>query len=561
MATTSSAAEPKTAPNAVYAFVAAFFEELERAGVRDVCLSPGSRSTPLALAAAARPGLRRWLHVDERAAGFFALGLARAARRPVALVCTSGTAAANYLPAVVEAFHSGIPLLLLTADRPPELRGWGAGQTIDQIGLYGRHARQFVEVPVPRAGAAALRHARSLACRAVSDATGRPPGPVHLNWPLREPLEPVPDPDASDWAEGDALAAEGRPGRAYAEVGRGVLVPAEDELSGLAELALSHARGVIACGPPIGLESEGLAAAVSHLSTATGWPILADVTSGLRRGPHCPGSPVVAHADLLLRDPGFAEAHVPELVLRIGGSPVSKAQRLWLEARPPAQWWLVDPDGGWQEPSHRASRVLRADPTRLCAALASRVGAARPQAPRSAWLRAFLEADARAGRDVNEAIAAEPELFEPRAAVELAERLPEGALLYVSNSMPVRDLDAFLHDVGGLLAARPHDLSLLIVVLNNDGGGIFSFLPIARYAAPRDFEALFTTPHGLDLAPAAALYGARFERVGDWCGYRDAIDRALSAGGVSIVEVPIAREANRAHFQALCARAGRAASA
>ncbi len=580
------------APDAREAFVAAFFDELQRSGVDHVCVSPGSRSTPLAVAAARCSGLRCWSHLDERSAGFFALGLARASAAPVALVCTSGTAAANYLPAVVEAHYARVPLLVLTADRPPELREWGAGQTIDQLALYGRHVRRFVELPVPEPGPGPLRYARSLACRAVAEAMGPPAGPVHLNWPLREPLEPVSDRHgAVDFAAGDTLAGVGRPSRPYAEVRIATPRVSEEQRSELVALVRGHERGVVVCGPapPV----PGLAQAVAELARKAGWPMLADATSQLRRGPHCANGPVIAHADLLLRDAEFAAGHAPEVVLRVGDTPVSKAQRLWLEAAPPKHLLLVDPDGGWNEPSHLASGVLRVDPLTLCRDLARELGEPRE----SEWLRSMLAADRIVGRAVTRAISAESALLEPRAVQELARLLPDVALLYVSNSMPVRDLDAFLpacerpltvlcnrgangidgvlssalgaaaagrgpvvlltgdlaflHDLGGLLAAKRHDLSLTIVLLNNDGGGIFSFLPIAEYGEAVDFEDLFRVSHGLDFSHAAALFGMDYSRVQSWPEFRAAVERSMASVRTSLIELPVERDANVQHFREL----------
>jgi 2-succinyl-5-enolpyruvyl-6-hydroxy-3-cyclohexene-1-carboxylate synthase len=597
------------APNPAYAFTRAFFEELARAGVEHVCVSPGSRSTPLAATLAGCSELRCWSLLDERCAGFFALGLAKAAGRPVALVCTSGTAAANYLPAVVEAHYARVPLLLLTADRPPELREWGAGQTIDQLKLYGSHVRHFVELPVPAAGAGMLRYARSLACRAVAESLGEPPGPVHLNWPLREPLEPVSSAgrDAEEWAEGDLLAAEGRSGTAYVEVCQGRRTPDPGQVEALRDLALACPRGVIACGPDYGRgfgeEREGgraeLAEAVMGLARAAGWPVLADPTSQLRSGPHAARSPLLANADLLLRSEGFAAAHVPQLVLRLGGTPVSKSFRQWIERHRPAHLLLLDPDGGWDEPSTLASQLLRVDPARLCAQLATSLASELGSARSSDWLSSFVGADARTGRAIESAISNEERLFEPRAVRELCQLLPAGCLLYVGNSMPIRDLDSFmpvdtrplrvlsnrgangidgmissalgaaaarrgpvvlltgdltfLHDLGGLLVARRHQLDATIVVLNNDGGGIFSLLPVADYGEQVAFESLFRAPHGLDLGLAAELFGARFARVRGFDDLRSAIERSLTSSGVSIIEVPIDRDANLEHLRSLTA--------
>ncbi|MBW2421593.1 MAG: 2-succinyl-5-enolpyruvyl-6-hydroxy-3-cyclohexene-1-carboxylic-acid synthase, partial [Deltaproteobacteria bacterium] len=531
-------------PGASYALAARFFDELARSGVRHVCVSPGSRSAPLAVCAARCEALRTWVHVDERSGAFFALGLAKASREPVALVCTSGTAVANFLPAVVEAHYAGVPLIVLSADRPAELREWGAGQTIDQSRIFGSHLRWFAELPTPDgSGEELLRHGGMLACRAVAEATGSPPGPVHLNWPLREPLDPAWE-LAGEAAESVALASELQraEGRAYTEIGRSRVPPQDAQVAELVELARGRPRGLIACGP-MDADAE-LCESVAALARAAGWPVLADPCSQLRAGAHVAGAPILATGDLILRDAAFARAHAPDVVLRIGGSPVSKAFRLWLEARPPEHLLLVDPAGAWNDPSHLATQHWSVDPALLCRRAAEGLGGSRE----SAWLADFEAAEGAAARAVDRGLGDESRLFEPRAVRELCARLPDDAILYVSNSMPVRDLDAvmplaelgprvlsnrgangidgmvssalgaaaagvgpavlltgdlaLLHDLGGLLAARRHGLRGTIVVLNNDGGGIFSFLPIAQHGESVHFEELFTTPHGVDLRPA-----------------------------------------------------------
>jgi 2-succinyl-5-enolpyruvyl-6-hydroxy-3-cyclohexene-1-carboxylate synthase len=582
---------------AVEAFAATFFAALQQSGVQTVCVSPGSRSTPLTVAAARTQGLRVIPIIDERSAGFFALGLARQSGQPVALVCTSGTAAANYLPAVVEAHHARVPLVVLTADRPPELRDWGAGQTIDQVGLYGTRVRRFVELPVPGPGAGMLAYARTLAARAIGDACGANPGPVHLNWPLREPLEPLPSGTLPTWTEG--------PARAVARVEYPPLYPAPEQVADLVARVKACERGVIVCGP---LAPEpGLSDAIAHFAQAAGWPLLADPTAQLRSGPHIEIHAPVRRADLLLRPGPFAQTHRPDLVLRFGDTPVSKAQRLWLEEAEPAQWIVVDASDAWPDPGHLTTQRLRVDPRLLCEALAE---ALTPFAlEREAWPRSFMHASDAIDEVVDAAIAAEPALFEPRAVTELAACLPADVTLYVSNSMPVRDVDAhwprdarplrvlcnrgangidgvvssalgaasaghghvvlligdvaLLHDLGALLTGRLEELSLTIVLLNNDGGGIFSFLPIAQHGESVDFERLFRTPHGFDFETAARAYGAGHTRVSDWNGYRQALEEAFASGpeaasraSVQIIEVPIDRDANLAHWQDLVARAG-----
>ena len=588
-------------PEDVQAFVGAFFAELVRSGVRDVCISPGSRSTPLVAAAHAQPGLRCRPILDERSAGFFALGLARQSGRPVALICTSGTAAANYLPAVVEAHAARVPLVVLTADRPPELREWGAGQTIDQVGLYGAFVRRFVELPLPTGGARALRYARSLACRAVADARGGPAGPVHLNWPLREPLEPG-DPLPGSAARRDS-GGEARSEQAWATVAPGIAVPSPSEVEALLEISRRWERGLLVCGPLA--PDPRRSAAIARLAKLTGWPVVADPTSQLRRGPHVDGAPILAHADLLLRDPGMAERWAPDVVVRIGDAPVGKALRLALEARPPEHFVLVDPDRVWHDPSHLASRVVVADPAALCDAWAKAWEASEPGARESDYTQRCLADDERAGAALRAALAEDAALLEPGAIHHLAEALPEDATLYVSNSMPIRDLDAFLptsmqplrvlghrgasgidglvsaaagaaaadrgpvvlligdlallHDVGGLRLARDLPRGLTIVVLDNDGGGIFSFLPVADRGEAVDFERLFRTPHGLDLADLAPLHGADFVRARSAAEFREALGRSSDAPVLRLIEVPVDRDANVKRFRELAALAVAAA--
>jgi 2-succinyl-5-enolpyruvyl-6-hydroxy-3-cyclohexene-1-carboxylate synthase len=591
------------APNRNWAFCRAFFDELSRAGVRDVVVCPGSRSAPLAGVAARHEGLRCWPHIDERSAGFFALGLAKASRTPVALLCTSGTAAVNFHPAVVEAWHAHVPLLVLSADRPAELRGWGAGQTIDQVGLYGSHVRWFAEVPLPEGTGGILRYARALACRAVDSAASSPAGPVHLNFPLREPLDPraVPGDVAEDLAADDPLAAAGRTEGPYVRVQRGTAALPAEPAASLARRVATCERGVIACGP---LDAPpDLAAKIAALAERLSWPLLAEPTSQLRCGPHVGSAPVVACADLMLRDAAFAARHAPDFVLQLGATPTSKAYRLWLERRPPGAFALVDAHGAWNDPNHLASELLCVDPRALCDALLGQLEARPP----SAWLNDFLEADRCAARVVERQLLADDDLLEARAVRELAASLPDDALLYVSNSTPVRDLDAFLpasprrlrvlcnrgasgidgmlssalgaaasqgapvvlltgdlallHDCGALLAARRHALPLVIVVLDNDGGGIFSLLPIAGFGDAVGFETHFRTPHGIDLEPLCRGMGVDFTWATSCEHLRSALEDALAAPRVTVVGLHVDRDRNVAQLRALESALGEALAA
>jgi 2-succinyl-5-enolpyruvyl-6-hydroxy-3-cyclohexene-1-carboxylate synthase len=505
------------APDA-HRLIAAFVDELARCGVEHACTSPGSRSTPLVLALAREPRLTAHSHIDERASGFFALGLAKAGGRPVAVTCTSGTAAANLAPAVIEASEARVPLIVLTADRPAELREIGAGQTIDQIKLYGGAVRWFFEVGNHDATRERERWIRALACRAVATATGERPGPVHLNWGLREPLAAGPTPPLTD----------GRPGgRPWVAVRRPRGAPVTAPIEGAR-------RGVIVAGR----DDAGLAPEIPALAVAAGYPLLADPLSGARRG-----AAAIAHYDLLLRDERFAAERAPEVVIRVGDLPTSRALRGWLAALD-ADQILLDPHGVWQDPASVVGTAIRADPRALVP----------PPAADPSWLAGWRAADAGIATAVERALG--EELSEQAAARAVATALPADATVFVAASMAVRHLEsywpvrddaprllsnrgangidgtlatplgiaaasagpvvalvgdvAFAHDIGALLAVRRLGLELTIVLLDNGGGAVFDQLPIA--AQTDVYEHHIATPTALDFAAAAELYGLRYER-------------------------------------------------
>jgi 2-succinyl-5-enolpyruvyl-6-hydroxy-3-cyclohexene-1-carboxylate synthase len=559
--------------NANTALASAFAEELGRCGLRHAVLSPGSRSTPLALALWRQPEIDTTVIVDERSAAFYALGAAQANGTPVAILCTSGTAAANFHPAVCEADHSALPLLVLTADRPPELRGIGAGQAIDQLKLYGASVRWFCEVGIHGGDDDGLLHYRSTACRAFATARGEPrPGPVHLNFPFREPLAPI----AVDGAVSatDPLALNGRDTRPLTAVTPIDMEPSQfllDEVAGhIAEADI----GVIVAGRQLDPE---LREPLAHLARVAGYPILAEPTSQLRSGPH-DRSHVVTAYDLLLRDERFRDTASPDLVLRFGEMPTSKPLRSWLAASG-ADQIVVDPLGDWNEPTRRAAALLRADPTELAAGWAARLGEERP-AP-AMWLRAE-----RAAREAIEAeLRSVEELTEPGLQLALGAAYADGELVYTASSMPIRDQEAFLpsnetdttflcnrgangidglissgigaarasgkpttiltgdlgllHDVGGLAALREVSTPVRIVVIDNDGGGIFHFLPQQDALDADEFEALLGTPRGVDAAKAAALFDLPHRRLDELDQLADAL-----AAGTGLIEVKVDRQAN-----------------
>jgi 2-succinyl-5-enolpyruvyl-6-hydroxy-3-cyclohexene-1-carboxylate synthase len=559
-----------------YILLRAFVDELARSGMRAACTSPGSRSAPLALSLAREPRLRCFSHIDERCAGFFALGLAKASGLPVAVTCTSGTAVAELLPAAIEAHEARVPLLLLTADRPPELRENGAGQAIDQLKLFGSAAKWFFEVGTHEASPERLRWIRTLACRAYATTLEGRPGVVHLNFPLREPLvtdEPLGD-DASGRADGGPFVRRRREDH----------YSAEEDIETTRHLIASARRGVIVAGRDErgGIDwSPGVGAA--KFAAALGWPLLADPMSNARRGPAA-----IAHYDALLREPALLAPLQPDLVLRIGDLPVSKPLRTWLSGMTDVQQIAFDPDGAWQDPASVLSHSLRIDHGSVLETLSE---GSLPPVDRD-WLAQWRSADERAAEAIR-GVLAESGLSEPIVATELGVLLPEDATLFVASSMPVRDIETFwparedpprvlcnrgangidgivssafgaaaanrgplvlligdvalAHDIGGLLATTRLDLKLTIVLLDNGGGGIFDFLPVAANELAREHD-IYTrhiaTPTGLAFADAAKLYGLGHERAEDLPGFRAALERGLDSERSCIVEVRGKRAAN-----------------
>ena len=560
-----------TARDANTAQARALVDEWARAGVREAVLAPGSRSAPLALALAADDRIRLSVFLDERSASFFALGTAKASGRPVVVLCTSGTAAANFHPAVLEASHSRAPLIVCTADRPPELRDTGAGQAVDQLDLYGGAVRWFAEMGVPEEVAGAGRYWRSVAARSWAAAVGPPAGPVHLNLAYREPLIPTGEP---------LVDAPGRPGGGpWTSTPARARSPHPDDVAEAAALVDGARRGVLVAG----WGARVTAGTAQRFARAAGWPVLADAVSGVRSGPAA-----VSTYDPLLRDEAFAAATVADAVVHVGGPLTSKAATRWLDGVPRL---IVDPDGAWLDPTRSADRRVAADCDLLLQAVADAICWRGPGAP---WLTRWLGAEATARRTIDRLIDSWDEPFEGRVARDVAAALPDGAGLVVGSSMPVRDAESFvasreglrwvcnrgvngidgfvstvlgvaragsdrgpvvgllgdltlLHDVGGLLWAADRGLDATLVVLDNEGGGIFSFLPQAGLR--EHFERVFGTPHGLDLAAAAASYGVAAVRVKAADDVVPAIEEAISAGGVRLVIVPTDRAANVARHR------------
>ncbi|MGG3450692.1 2-succinyl-5-enolpyruvyl-6-hydroxy-3-cyclohexene-1-carboxylic-acid synthase [Domibacillus aminovorans] len=533
-----------------------FIDSLNRSGVEYAVISPGSRSTPMAILMEEHPDLTTFIQVDERSAGFFALGLAKSTQKPVALLCTSGTAAANYMPAVAEAAISRVPLIVLTSDRPPELRDVGAPQAIDQIHLYGHTAKWFAEMAIPESTENALRYVRTQGARAVFEATAAPGGPVHLNFPYREPLLP----DYDGIYERIYIPAPIR-------LITGKQMPDEQQMNEIAD-TIHVEKGVIVAGELVNMNALS---AILSLSEKRGWPIIADPLSQLRKN-----ADVMDSYDAFLRDDDIKDALKPEVIIRFGALPVSKSLMLYMERHSNVPHVIVDTDGGWRDPFHLATHMVRVNEAAFCIEMMKRL----PEQS-SNWTTCWQKVNAAARTVMKEADG----MDEGALFSRFLQAVPEGASIFTGNSMPIRDLDSFLfageqhvrlygnrgangidglvstalgiaasgenvyavigdlsffHDVNGLLGAKMNRLSMTVLVMNNDGGGIFSYLP--QSGEKKHFERLFGTPTGLKFEHAAALYGCHYVRIDS--GDQLAKELNESRDGVTILEAFTDRAAN-----------------
>jgi 2-succinyl-5-enolpyruvyl-6-hydroxy-3-cyclohexene-1-carboxylate synthase len=542
-----------------------FVNELAACGLQAVCIAPGSRSTPLTLAFSRHPDVKVYLHLDERSASFFALGLAMATARPVALVCTSGTAAAEFHAAVIEAYQSHVPLLVLTADRPHEVRYSGANQTIDQVKMYGDHVLWSFDMAIPHVDAPALvlRSVQTVAARALAIANGLVKGPVHLNFPFRQPLEPTAPP----------LPAIEPVARPAVQMHRGIILPTPEQIGQLTDLVRSHERGLIICGPdcPGGAFPENIAA----LAAATGYPILADPLAGVRFGEAAATGLVCGGYESYLQG-GNAPWGRAEVVLRFGAVPTGKWINSYLTNHPPAHLIHIRANGIWADDLHLVTDFWQVDAAETCAQLT----AALPARGRTTWTETILAVEAQSQQLARDYC--REHFFDGAVVSKVIEALPAGARLMIGNSLPVRHLDqlgvpgatprqvygnrgasgidgvtstalgiaaagdaplvliigdiSFFHDMNGLLAIRQHGLDhVTIVLLNNDGGSIFRRLPVAKFEPP--FTPLFLTPHALDFHHVAQLYGIEYIQANDAATFEDAFANSVGGNRATIIEV------------------------
>ncbi|MTH54405.1 2-succinyl-5-enolpyruvyl-6-hydroxy-3-cyclohexene-1-carboxylic-acid synthase [Bacillus mangrovi] len=546
-------------------YLAGFVNEMALQGLTDAVISPGSRSTPLAILLAEHPSVQTHLQIDERSAAFYALGMAKKLRRPIVLLCTSGTAAANYFPAVIEASLSNVPLVVLTADRPHELRDVGAPQAINQNEMYGSYVKWFADAAVPEDTPFMRRYARTLASRSYGEAAAVPMGPVHLNFPLREPL--IPD-----------LSLPSLWGRQEKQTYKGQAAAVADphEAEKLAGIIRSSERGLLVCGE---LHDPEFKEAVMELSKASGFPILADPLSNLRTGSGSKEE-IIEHYDSILKNEELRDHLRPDLVIRFGAVPVSKPLFVMLRDEEEIYQVIVDQNGKWRDPALAAAEIFPVNEAQLCRQLAESIRSSKNADFAEEWKLAN-----RIFRDRVADIEEGADLFEGKVFMELSHLMPEDSQMFVGNSMPIRDADTYFgttekqvsiyanrgangidgvvssslgiaaaskqptvlvigdlsmyHDLNGLLGAKLNGVSMTIVLLNNDGGGIFSFLP--QSAEEKHFEYLFGTPAGLDYRKAAELYQTSYFKAESWESFRKCFTEYAGSEGVQIIEVPTNR--------------------
>ena len=567
---------PSDTPRANRLWATLIVEELARSGVDFFCVAPGSRSTPLVVALAANKKAESLVHFDERGSAFGALGYARATGRPAAWITTSGTAVANGLPAVVEAATDGVPMILLTADRPPEFRQTGANQTIDQPDIFGDYVRWRFDLPAPEE---AVDPAMVLTTvdQAVYRARRAPSGPVHLNLMFREPFIPDPEDLEGELPAPARWLKSGEPYTRYTAT-RPAVNP--DEVERLWEALHPVKRGLVVAGR---LSSQKQGEAVLQLAESLDWPLLPDVGSQVRLGVRSEN--LVPYYDALLTSEPFKEAHHPEAVLHVGGRAVSKRLEQFLTRSQPDPYVVVRENPFRLDPGHRVTHSVETDVTDFCAALA-KVAERRPPAGAASWRRGWREASEKVDNYLDRAFEGIKELNEPFVARLISRHVPEGHALVVASSMPIRNLDTFaaadgtivpvaanrgasgidgtvataagfawgsgrpltlligdlalLHDLNSLAMLR--DLPVVVVVLNNDGGAIFSFLPVARHKA--FFEPYFGTPQGVGFEGGAKMFGLAYDLPRTAEEFVETYRVASTRNRPTLIEVRTDREEN-----------------
>lgn len=537
---------------------------LSQLGLKTAIISPGSRSTPLTLAFAQNQAIETPVIIDERSAAFFALGKAKASGLPVALVCTSGTAGANFYPAIIEAKYSHIPLLVLTADRPLELRDCRAGQTIDQVKLYGNYPQWQQELATPTADISLLKYLRQTIIHAWSKVIFPTPGVVHLNCPFREPLAPIED--TLNWEI---------PLDFLTEIIPSYPLSATKTLFSPPPQWLNCEQGIIIAGISQPQSPQIYCQAISNLSTYLGWPILAEALSPLRNYQELVPN-LISSYDFILRQPQLAKQLTPQIVIQIGELPTSKQLRQWLSLTNPQRWIITNTQDNL-DPLHTATTYLRVDITQLSIPQKTKFSV-------SDYLQLWCACEAQMGQHIHKTLTSISQLFEGKVSWLLSQHLPAKTPIFIANSMSVRYAEFFwqpnnqqfipyfsrgtngidgtlstalgiahanqssvlltgdlalLHDTNGFLMTSKLKGHLTIILINNHGGGIFEHLPIAKF--PDHFEEFFATPQQVDFASLCKTYGVKYHLIPDWSQFVELLN-PLPDTGIRVLELKCDRQ-------------------
>jgi 2-succinyl-5-enolpyruvyl-6-hydroxy-3-cyclohexene-1-carboxylate synthase len=550
--------------NQLWAYI--LTETLKRLGLTCAIICPGSRSTPLAVAFAQQaPEIEAISILDERSAAFFALGQAQATGRPVVLVCTSGTAGANFYSAVIEASYSRVPLLVLTTDRPPELRDCHSGQTVDQLRLYGTYPNWQTELALPSADMGMLAYLRQTVIHSWERAQTPTKGPVHLNIPFRDPLAPVPD--GTDLSY---LQSQFHPEEFFAGIASITQFPIPHSPFPIPQEWKECDRGIIIAGVAQPSQPEEYCRAIAHLSQTLKWPVLAEGLSPVRN--YAELNPyLISTYDLILRNQQLAKQLAPEMVIQVGEMPTSKELRTWIDATQPRRW-VIDKSDQNLDPLHGRTTHLRISVKDI---KAEEINLSFS----SDYLQQWCDAEAKVRLAVDETMGKIDEVIESKAAWLISQILPPGTPLFIANSMPVRDVEYFwkpnnlgvqshfnrgangidgtlstalgiahrqqssvmltgdlalLHDTNGFLIRNKFVGHLTIVLINNNGGGIFEMLPIAKFDPP--FEEFFGTPQDIDFAQLCATYNVQHELITSWQQLQERLN-PLPTTGIRVLEL------------------------
>ncbi len=554
----------------------AFVKELASIGVKYACISPGSRNTPLTLAFAKNNKIKSYLHIDERSCAFFALGLAKAENTPVALVVTSGTATAELYPAIIEAYQQRVPLIVCTADRPPELLDCGANQTINQNNLYKNHIRWFFDTGLPEPIPRRIKHIKTVARRAVYESCMRSKGPVHINFPFRKPFEPE---SYTDEVGEDLIELSSK-----MLVNKEELFKEEEKnLTGekwfkeIYNHIKESRRGLIIAGPenynPLFHQQ------CQRLAEKLGYPVLADGASQLRFGEISKNN-IISNFEGFLRSDKFADKYKPDLILQFGRTVTSKALDIYLE-KCTTNRFMINEFGDWFDPSNKAAAAFACKPVLFCSKMIETIETDNFESKSNEWLETFLKADEISGEVKKKVIDNASFAAESRVTVEVLKAIPSGSQIMISNSMPIRDFDyfaqksdkkitvfnnrgasgidgiistalgisaangkptvlitgdlAFYYDMNGLLASKKYEIPLTVILVNNNGGGIFEVLPISEYGEV--FNDYFIAPHNLKFEPFIIGYDGDYSLIDNWDNFSEAFKKAITSKKLSVLEI------------------------